>query len=987
MKIKKVLCVLLVIFGFFLSINQLTSKAAEPPEQINRNDGGNSSSNGAHYVFYYQLIRESYDPITETAQYKLGQYFTITGNHIPVFSDKAYLTNKNGSNVYIGEFSKHNGNSVAPGTYTRDVWYHVTLTRGLNTIIIKGQYSGNDSGDARFDINIDQFGHSPVVHGTNGTWTAGEVTSGKRTWESLYTDGAAGSASGNKVQTATGFTYTDEDEQKTPVNAYTNVPIGNNSTITKIEKQNTNGTWSTIANANWKEMDKVGVYRLTSKTTDQAGNSASGTRIVTVQQKKYTVKYNKNAANATGTMSNSTHTYDSAKKLTANAYARTGYHFGTWNTKADGTGTAYTNEQSVKNLSNTDGATVNLYAIWQPNEYIIKYNSNGGTGTMANTAHKYDTSKNLRTNAFSRNGWKFMGWNTKSDGTGTTYTDAQSVKNLSATNGATVNLYAMWNQAPTINVTNKTYYQNEISESDWKAIYRMQGISANDREDGNITSKIKVSSDNVNLRKVGTYTVLYQVTDSVNQTVTKSANVTIRYNNPPTIDAEDRTYWLGQISQQDWINTLQKLNVFAFDEEDGNITDKIQVKLDEVDTTIAGIYRVIYGVTDVFGKVCEKLINVEIRYNNIPIITADNLVFHEDEIDEITLLELLKNNATANDPEDGDLTQNIEIVRNNVNPSKAGTYEVEYRVKDSLNETTTKVIDVTILENREPVLQLFAPSKRFIEGEYTQEQWESLLRMQGVTAYDQEDKDLTDQIEILSDTADPNKRGHYEVTYKVTDRWGKYKTKKAKVTVEPNEAPIIYASDKYFKTTDTITEKDLLKSVYASDDRDGNVSDHVKIISNDVVNGKTGTYEVTYEVSDRFGLISTKTVKVYIEQIGSIPTSPSKPIPSDPDAISLWNGRELACINMLKLMEQSEVKSNIDAYEEVVFGIYSAEDIKYKGNVILPNDSLVGISKLDNDHQLHVMIYHAGSYYAKELSTDDNYLLDNEKYYFEFNYE
>lgn len=985
-KTKKILCALLIMIGFCLSTSTFT-KASEPPVRIERDDGGNYSDNGAYYRFYYQLIRESYDPITETVVYKLGQYFSISYASIPVYSDKVYLTNQNGTNMYIGEFSKHNGSSVSPGTYTRDVWYHLTLTEGKNTIIIKGEYSGNDSGDAKFEINIDKFGHNPVVHGANGTWIAGEVSSGKRTWQSLYTDGATGSAEGNKAATSTGFTYTDEDEQKTPVNAYVNVPISNNASISKIEKQNSNGTWSTIATANWSEMDNAGVYRITSTTKDQAGNTASGTRIVTVQQKKYSVKYNKNATNATGSMANSTHIYDTAKNLTSNSYERTGYQFGSWNTKSDGTGTSYSNTQSVKNLTNTNGAIVNLYAQWIPNTYTIKYNANGGTGYMASSKHSYDQSKELSSNNFKRYGWKFIGWNTKADGTGTSYTDKQSVKNLTSVNNGTINLYATWDQEPAIHTTNKMYYQGEISEADWLETIRMQGITATDREDGEITSKIIVSADNVNLQKVGTYSVFYTVTDSADQTVTKSANVTIRYNNYPSINASDRMYWLGKITQQEWKDILRMLDVNADDKEDGDISDDIKIILDEVDTTTAGVYRVIYEVADAFGKICEKIIQVEIRYNNSPIIIADNLAFHENEYDKNTLLELLMNNASASDPEDGDITQKIEIISNDVNPSKAGVYEVIYMVEDSLNKITTKTIDVTVLENREPILQLFAPSKRFIEGEYTQAEWEDQLRMIGVTAYDQEDKDITDKIEVISDTTNTQKRGTYEVTYKATDRWGKSETKRAKITVEPNEAPIIYANDRYFKTTDNITDKLLLRNVYASDDHDGDVSKQIKITSNNIINGKAGTYDITYEVSDRFGKTTTKSVKIHIEQIGSKPSTPIDPIPSDPTAISVWNGRQMAKINLLKLMEHSEIDDDPSAYKNVVFGVYCAEDISYKGNIVLPKNSLIATSKLDENYNIDVMIDLAGKYFIQELSTDENYLLNNERYFFEFKYK
>lgn len=88
-----------------------------------------------------------------------------------------------------------------------------------------------------------------------------------------------------------------------------------------------------------------------------------------------------------------------------------------------------------------------VYAKWTQATYSVKYNGNGSTsGSMTNTTHIAGTAKNLSSNTYKRTGYKFKGWNTKADGTGTSYTDGQSVTNLSTTDGAVVNLYAQWEQ-------------------------------------------------------------------------------------------------------------------------------------------------------------------------------------------------------------------------------------------------------------------------------------------------------------------------------------------------------------------------------------------------------------------------------------------------------------------------------------------------------------------------------------------------------------
>lgn len=94
--------------------------------------------------------------------------------------------------------------------------------------------------------------------------------------------------------------------------------------------------------------------------------------------------------------------------------------------------------------TSTVSTTINIYAQWTPNVYIIKFNPNGGSGTMADMSVSYDETKSLTLNSFTRSGYAFVGWDTASSGLSIVYTDGQSISNLTSTNGATINLYAVW---------------------------------------------------------------------------------------------------------------------------------------------------------------------------------------------------------------------------------------------------------------------------------------------------------------------------------------------------------------------------------------------------------------------------------------------------------------------------------------------------------------------------------------------------------------
>jgi len=156
----------------------------------------------------------------------------------------------------------------------------------------------------------------------------------------------------------------------------------------------------------------------------------------------YSVTYDKNASDATGTMSNSSHIYDTEKNLNANAFVRTGYKFSGWSTTTNGS-LIFTNEQSVKNLGTNVGEIITLYAKWTPNTYTVIYNANGGTGAMQNSTFSYGTAQSLRSNSFTNTGYLFSGWTTTTEGT-VIYTNQQSVSNLTSIDGDSVTLYAVW---------------------------------------------------------------------------------------------------------------------------------------------------------------------------------------------------------------------------------------------------------------------------------------------------------------------------------------------------------------------------------------------------------------------------------------------------------------------------------------------------------------------------------------------------------------
>jgi uncharacterized repeat protein (TIGR02543 family) len=166
-------------------------------------------------------------------------------------------------------------------------------------------------------------------------------------------------------------------------------------------------------------LDRTDHYDLTWTNNNTAGTAtvtATGVRAFTgsvstnytLNWAIYTIHFDANGGS--GVMSDQSFYYTEQKTLTANSFSRAGYSFDEWNTAADGTGTAYTDQQSVSNLTAIHGATIDLYVQWTPITYNITYDLDGGSVATANP-----TTYNVETETFTLNnptkeGYTFTGW-------------------------------------------------------------------------------------------------------------------------------------------------------------------------------------------------------------------------------------------------------------------------------------------------------------------------------------------------------------------------------------------------------------------------------------------------------------------------------------------------------------------------------------------------------------------------------------------------
>lgn len=106
-------------------------------------------------------------------------------------------------------------------------------------------------------------------------------------------------------------------------------------------------------------------------------------------------------------------------------------------------------------------------------------------------------------------------------------------------------------------------------------------------------------------------------------------------------------------------------------------------------------------------------------------------------------------------------------------------------------------------------------------------------------------------------------------------------------------------------------------------------------------------------------------------------------------ATSFYNERQKVKISLEKILEQNEafgIGKN-DEIKNVSFGLYAKEDIVSSSGTVIPADGLIEIITLDSNGKATVNTnLPFGSYYIKEIATDEHYILSDTQYPFTFEY-
>ena len=331
----------------------------------------------------------------------VGPTVTITNN---VLTNNGTSTSTSATTFTMTFSASVTGFALADITKTGNNWTLGTLSGSGTTYTITGTNSTGASGSEgvlTFSIPsagaVDEYGNgnvasttftnnwtATITYNVNGSGTAPAATAQTSSIGTISLPGSplpakaghtfSGWATTSTGTTSVGPTYTPTANTTlyaiwTPavyiISYNANGGTGNASRTTDSYTYGTTGltlpTVGTLTRTGYtfRGWGTTTTTAVASALTSPYTPSAATTLYTIWQGNPYTVTFNKNESTATGTMTTQSITGGTPVNATANAFARVGYTFGSWNTAADGTGTSVSNSGSMTFFDNTT-----LYAQW-----------------------------------------------------------------------------------------------------------------------------------------------------------------------------------------------------------------------------------------------------------------------------------------------------------------------------------------------------------------------------------------------------------------------------------------------------------------------------------------------------------------------------------------------------------------------------------------------------------------------------------------------
>jgi prepilin-type N-terminal cleavage/methylation domain-containing protein len=317
--------------------------------------------------------------------------------------------------------------------------------------------------------------------------------------------------------------------------------------------------------------------------------------------------------------------------------------------------------------------------------------------------------------------------------------------------------------------------------------YTDAGVTAIDDRDGNITSRVMLSS-NINPNVPGTYTITYEVMDmgGNNTIVTRTVNVidnvkpiitfnpngntTYVQNSSTTINVSDIGGIVSNSLKYIWSTTNIEPTSDLFI---STFTDNQLINA----PSVSGSYYLWAKASDISGNSTTIGSNVFNIDNGKPIITLNG----DNSITINKGSTYIDAGATATDNVD----TNIAVTSSGtINPNIIGTYTITYNAVDSSGNAADPVIrTINVVDVLAPVLTINGNNPVNINVN-------EVYADAGATAIDDVDGDVTDKI-VTTGSVNPSIPGAYSITYTVSDSTGNISTATRTVNVIDNIIPTV----------------------------------------------------------------------------------------------------------------------------------------------------------------------------------------------------
>lgn len=264
---------------------------------------------------------------------------------------------------------------------------------------------------------------------------------------------------------------------------------------------------------------------------------------------------------------------------------------------------------------------------------------------------------------------------------------------------------------------------------------------------------VKLSYNEAEFENVGKCEVTYKISDSWGRTTEKTISISVTEKN----DLEkSRIYFLPNDEASTKDNAIV---TFAFDD----VNKRLHADIKE------GQF--------ISGSLNGNALEISI-FNSEGKLKAKSTIRYNEQIDEVALSNILGAEIEYNDMINVYAYSNKKIRISGLS-SKGSEYEAGFENEDKMVNTRFKVKE----NGLEPIYNE-APEFHGLEEKIIMK-GEAFDKLDGVSVIDDHDETIDKNKIVVTGTVNTNRAGHYILTYKVTDSWGRVTEKERKVFVRP----------------------------------------------------------------------------------------------------------------------------------------------------------------------------------------------------------